>query len=106
MSTYVYIITYIYIYTNIYIYLHTLIYIYIHYTYIDIYIYITYKYNKKTPVTRQSRLHRDVSHGPGATADADGGHFAGRWWEDQVRPQKPWYLHGKTQENHVLNFKW
>lgn len=54
-------------------------------------------------MTRQSRLHRDVSHGPGATADADGGHFAGTGWEDQVRPQKPWYLHGKTQENHVLN---
>ena len=105
MSTYVYIITYIY--TNIYIYLHTLIYIYIHYTYIDIYIYISHiNITKKTPVTRQSRLHRDVSHGPGATADADGGHFAGRWWEDQVRPQKPWYLHGKTLENHVLNFKW
>jgi hypothetical protein len=97
---------YICIYNYIYIYKLLHVFTYIYTLYILIYIYITYKYNKKAPVTRQSRLHRDVSHGPGATADADGGHFAGRWWEDQVRPQKPWYLHGKTQENHVLNFKW
>ena len=51
-------------------------------------------------MTRQPRLHRDVSHGPGATADADGGHLAGSWWDNQVRTQQPWDLHGKTLEIH------